>query len=905
MSNLSAEQLRQLGNGLFAKAQDMFLAQGAVRPMLFGIGFAEGATPRMTPIKTGDDIQARFPSVMAGLCERFPVAAFVAESWVAPRNSVLSARDHPARMEAVVVHVCTRDSDFSAVHEIDRARATLVQKPLTQSRVQRGPMDNVPLVVTIEDAKRSAKQLRRVLTDMKPGWQSAMTTHILGFVNTDHVRPLVDVIYDRAIPEESALLANVFMERAFSIMPVNETSSPSARPMAWLAGLSVRCTLVDREEDLMLDQLIKALSESLPAAARASGIPFYVEPRCETYCVTDILAVSMALNLLRLGLDWSTGSPVPPVQATVVEWLNARNTKEMERLEKLVHVRGVSSEPTHLDLVIFGVVMDHSENARSGYDIAAMPRWAAPISLETLHYLDFTAASAGKAIGAEIRFTGLAPAYETLQNLRNRRLEEHLSAVMARVNKEARSDELFIELSGVRFDRQPESFQKAMATIWKLDGGLVLGVQEQYRPYEARSVLLDKMVTCFRKAGVMDIRVHPEWLSAPEQFLDELGHQMFPDLTGGWLSPSLALIPEVKGILQRLEWHFPDPDASKDKVIRALPLPHLWIRLGLVDVLRQHYAPRAYSELRDILRDGSVPDDVALDHLRAKNPAFGALLEKYPNLALPDPLTFNTARLHWSKSPTLTVTPALTERLSLTDLAAEVPANFMHSPYPLVYIHFSSPFKEASILYEDGFGQTVPMDMVGAFVKQYSDVTRVLVLEPVWCAPGDTLSAIVSSIVLKVTDETQPLQVYLDNHYQSLGPDAPSAESEYGAIMALAKVLIYLGMKEARIVDSPQRSSTLRGLSRKSQEHQEKEIHKARGLYDHIRVGPDEPIGTVTLYTGRGRTVSPHFRRGHIHTYRVGPGRTHVELKFVNPIIVNRQLLTENEDVTPRDYTLK
>lgn len=39
--------------------------------------------------------------------------------------------------------------------------------------------------------------------------------------------------------------------------------------------------------------------------------------------------------------------------------------------------------------------------------------------------------------------------------------------------------------------------------------------------------------------------------------------------------------------------------------------------------------------------------------------------------------------------------------------------------------------------------------------------------------------------------------------------------------------------------------------------------------------------------SGSGRTVRPHIRRGHFHTYRVGPGRQEMELKYLTPFPVN------------------
>jgi hypothetical protein len=53
------------------------------------------------------------------------------------------------------------------------------------------------------------------------------------------------------------------------------------------------------------------------------------------------------------------------------------------------------------------------------------------------------------------------------------------------------------------------------------------------------------------------------------------------------------------------------------------------------------------------------------------------------------------------------------------------------------------------------------------------------------------------------------------------------------------------------------------------------------------------------------KEVRPHWRRGHFHAYRFGPKRGEIKLKWLRPILVNRDKMVENSNVVnAKEYRL-
>lgn len=107
-------------------------------------------------------------------------------------------------------------------------------------------------------------------------------------------------------------------------------------------------------------------------------------------------------------------------------------------------------------------------------------------------------------------------------------------------------------------------------------------------------------------------------------------------------------------------------------------------------------------------------------------------------------------------------------------------------------------------------------------------------------------------MVVTIVDETVPLVDYLKQHVS--GDWAAQLE-------VLAKILLYLGLKEAR--QSKQTpysdaSRTFPGLGRKKKNQRLEAIER---LYDRILVGPEAAPEISSTYDSE-HSIRPHWRRG-------------------------------------------
>ncbi len=77
-----------------------------------------------------------------------------------------------------------------------------------------------------------------------------------------------------------------------------------------------------------------------------------------------------------------------------------------------------------------------------------------------------------------------------------------------------------------------------------------------------------------------------------------------------------------------------------------------------------------------------------------------------------------------------------------------------------------------------------------------------------------------------------------------------------------------------------------------------KRRHKNERIFDTFELDlGEQPLNEVASSDGPGMTsMRPHVRRGHFRKVRHGIGKRHVKVKWFPPIIVNRELLSDDEE---------
>ena len=286
-------------------------------------------------------------------------------------------------------------------------------------------------------------------------------------------------------------------------------------------------------------------------------------------------------------------------------------------------------------------------------------------------------------------------------------------------------------------------------------------------------------------------------------------------------------------------------------------------------------------------------------------------------------LTLVRARLRAHGDPILQLTPALQAMLSETDLAAELPAAYLCSPYPCTYLEFARPNplrvpNQASGLHECEGVYLGFYDLpAGAEALEYADLTGMMKLER--DKPARLVELVITgsplgkryalddasqNMTLVIQNEEECLQDLLERHiacyshpkfYAHPGM-APMRPEEVGMIRSvvelLAKALLYLNLSDAEKSKINERSDLqrkLKGLGQKKKARLQRRIASA---YDRILIGPasipdSEPPQRPSDAGERPRSLKAHWRRGHFRTIRYGEKHSKQRLGWIKPVLVN------------------
>ena len=287
-------------------------------------------------------------------------------------------------------------------------------------------------------------------------------------------------------------------------------------------------------------------------------------------------------------------------------------------------------------------------------------------------------------------------------------------------------------------------------------------------------------------------------------------------------------------------------------------------------------------------------------------------------------LTLARARLRAQADPMVQLTPALQAMLAETELAAELPAGYFRSPYPLVYLELARPNplrvpNRDSGLHEcEGAYLGVYELPAGHEVFASSAQNEALKLDP--AKPVRVAEIVVTgspvgkqhalddasqNIRLMIQDEDECLQDMLDRHiawyFNPSAYDQPGmaplrldeVEMLRPTIALLAKTLLYLNLNEAEQRTFNERSDLERKLKRLGYKKAKRLQKRLAGTYDRILIGPadlpdPEPPDSGTGGTGEAqRSVKAHWRRGHFRTIRYGEQRSKQRLGWIKPVLVN------------------
>lgn len=338
--------------------------------------------------------------------------------------------------------------------------------------------------------------------------------------------------------------------------------------------------------------------------------------------------------------------------------------------------------------------------------------------------------------------------------------------------------------------------------------------------------------------------------------------------------------------------------ASDDERLKTLPHHQ---RIALHDMLEHEasfleaFAPEVIAQVKS---PGSTRHDIA-----------ATLQECYPLLAMSiyldryDVLCDLALRLmvHYGRIRTFQTTDALEQMLQDTDFGGDVPAAWFRPPFEEVFIEFGEHHRFPETISDPDSGEHV---IEGVYVmsglshsKTDGQIVRAFDLI-IFGSPSGKSTALDDCFIhmgLPIDDEEKPISDVVQDmvDYYASQSDFPNKHAFRSVVEHVAKVLVYLGTKDARqhkVTEGSEARRRIEGL--KSPAKREKAQRQAARLYDRIVIGPAElPEDLAGGHSGSG-SVRPHVRRGHFRAQAYGPQHTLRRPVWIQPTLVGKDRIS-------------
>ncbi len=338
--------------------------------------------------------------------------------------------------------------------------------------------------------------------------------------------------------------------------------------------------------------------------------------------------------------------------------------------------------------------------------------------------------------------------------------------------------------------------------------------------------------------------------------------------------------------------------ASDDDRLKTLP--H-YQRIALHDMLKheavflEEFAPKVIAQVKP---PGSTRHDIAAT-LQDCYP----LLTKSIYLDRYDVLCDLALRLmvHYGRVRSFQTTDALEQMLQDTDFGGDVPAAWFRPPFEEVFIEFGEHRRFPETISDPDSGEHV---IEGVYVmsglshsKTDGQLVRAFDLI-IFGSPTGKSTALDDCFIhmgLPIDDEEKPISDVVQDmvDYYASQSDFPNKHAFRPVVEHVAKVLVYLGTKDARqhkVTEGSEARRRIEGL--KSPAKREKAQRQAARLYDRIVIGPAElPEDLAGGHIGSS-SVRPHVRRGHFRAQAYGPQHTLRRPVWIQPTLVGKDRIS-------------
>ncbi|QBG94636.1 hypothetical protein ACQR5S_19975 [Xanthomonas oryzae pv. oryzicola] len=317
----------------------------------------------------------------------------------------------------------------------------------------------------------------------------------------------------------------------------------------------------------------------------------------------------------------------------------------------------------------------------------------------------------------------------------------------------------------------------------------------------------------------------------------------------------------------------------------GIPLPALFRATGALTCWRDWYKHSIAQDQHITLSHHSITPLICSHQIRE---AFDEQLRSDPDATATAPQldeisSFIGTNLAFSerKGAIIESTPTLVEWLAHTDMARELPARLLRPSFPALYFH-TLPISNPELAQK----------IEGVFLFEHQDpIKPVRAITFAVVEYGKTHLLPLDAMSVTIIDEETPLIEWVSQHI----PEKWTAVLE-----AVVKVMLYMGLRDARIQPRNEYSEANRNFPGLGKRKRDMRLQQVERLYDRITVGPDKLPTHLSSLKG-SHHVSPHWRRGHFRQQVHGPHNSERKLIFVAPVLVHAEQLA-NDAPTTKSY---
>lgn len=250
------------------------------------------------------------------------------------------------------------------------------------------------------------------------------------------------------------------------------------------------------------------------------------------------------------------------------------------------------------------------------------------------------------------------------------------------------------------------------------------------------------------------------------------------------------------------------------------------------------------------------------------------------------------------------VTDALEAMLLASDLDDEIPMSLMALPYPTQYVSFGPAARaQLKLGTED---EKAGYRLNGCFCVQSprQDGDGYALTFYVVMATPNSRNKTISHLHSPRVEPSKSLNEWVLGIVAELSSDPTVPQDALKLVSYLAKVFLYLGMKEARMRHLQEHSDLSARLTRVEPKKQGKLQKRLQRLYDRIVVGPNALPQDLRQGLG-AHGVAPHWRRGHFRMQSHGHAHALRKLIFVRPMLVAANPAAPQDGLAPKTYSTR